>query len=334
MADRTWDRGPGRARRRLDVIRTSRSLFGDLDVQVEADAPIGVSSWFCTGGTADFLIRPNTIAALAELIRRCRQVDTPLRIMGEGANLLVDDDGVPGIVVRLDQEPFKAIETNVDGNLELVRVGAGADLSRTLMTLARTGLAGLEPLMGVPASIGGAIRMNAGGAFGEIGDAVHAVACLDARGELQVYPADELRFEYRRTNIVDPVVLWAAFKVEPTDPIALRTRIKEIAAYKKRTQPLAEKSAGCMFRNPDDPSSGERVSAGKLIDQTGLKGLRLRSAEVSSRHANFITVDRGGKARDAIELGDLVRHRVFDACGIDLQREVVVWGRDGSDPPA
>ncbi len=314
------------------MIRTSRSLFGDLDVQVETDAPIGVSSWFCAGGTADFLIRPNTIEALAELIRRCRQIDTPLRIMGEGANLLVDDDGVPGIVVRLDQKPFKSIETNVDGNVELVRVGAGADLSRTLMTLSRTGLAGLEPLMGVPASIGGAIRMNAGGAFGEIGDAVHAVACLDARGEIQVYPADQLRFEYRRTNIIDPVVLWAAFKVEPTDPIALRTRIKEIAAYKKRTQPLAEKSAGCMFRNPDDPSTGERVSAGRIIDETGLKGLRLRSAEVSPRHANFITIDRGGKARDAIELGDLVRQRVFDACGIDLQREVVVWRRDESDP--
>ena len=253
--------------------------------------------------------------------------------MGEGANLLVDDDGVSGIVVRLDQAPFKSLETNVDGNVELVRVGAGADLSRTLMTLSRTGLAGLEPLMGVPASIGGAIRMNAGGAFGEIGDAVHAVACLDARGDVKVYPASELRFEYRRTNIIDPVVLWAAFKVEPTDPIALRTRIKEIAAYKKRTQPLAEKSAGCMFRNPDDPSTGERISAGKLIDQAGLKGLRLRTAEVSSRHANFITIDRGGKARDAIELGDLVRRRVFDACGIELQREVVVWRRDQSNSP-
>ncbi len=88
-----------------------------------------------------------------------------------------------------------------------------------------------------------------------------------------------------------------------------------------------------MFRNPDDPSTGERISAGKLIDQAGLKGLRLRTAEVSSRHANFITIDRGGKARDAIELGDLVRRRVFDACGIELQREVVVWRRDQSNSP-
>ena len=309
------------------MTRVSRSLFGDLDVDVELDAPIGVKSWFCAGGRADFLVRPRTADALAELLRRCRQVDTPVRIMGEGANLLVDDDGVPGIVVRLDAPAFRRVEHNVDGELELVRVGAGADLARTLMDFARAGIAGLESLMGVPASIGGAVRMNAGGAYGEIGKAVHAVACLDGGGDVRVYGADQLRFDYRSTNIVDPIILWTVFRVTQENPVALRERIKEIAAYKKRTQPLGEKSAGCMYRNPVDPATGERVSAGRIIDEVGLKGLRHGSATVSTRHANFFTIERNGRARDAIELSDLVRGRVLDARGIELRREVVVWDR-------
>ena len=267
------------------------------------------------------------------MVRRCRRQGVPLRILGEGANLLVDDDGVDGIVVRLDRPAFRELHRNAEGAVELVRVGGGADLAKTLMELARSGLAGLEALMGVPASIGGAIRMNAGGAFGSIGDAVHAVTCLDAHGEIRTYPASELRFDYRRTNIPDPIVLSAIFRVTPDDPVKLRERIKEIAAYKKRTQPLAEKSAGCMFRNPDDPETGERVSAGRLIDECGLKGLRIGTAEVSPVHANFVTVDRGGRASDAILLGDEIIRRIRDDRGILLEREVVVWRREEASTP-
>jgi UDP-N-acetylmuramate dehydrogenase len=310
------------------TAETTSGLFGDLAVDVEFDAPIGRDSWFCAGGTADILLHPHDPAALAEIVRRCRRQDVPLRILGEGANLLVDDEGVGGVVVRLDRPAFRVLERNADGDVELVRVGAGADLAKTLMELARSGLAGLEALMGVPASIGGAIRMNAGGAFGSIGDAVHAVTCLDAHGTEKLYPAAELRFDYRHTNIVDPIVTSAVFRVTPDDPVALRARIKEIAAYKKSTQPLADKSAGCMFRNPTDPATGERTSAGRIIDECGLKGLRLGSALVSPVHANFVTIERGGLARDAIELGDEIIRRVCDARGIELQREVVVWRRE------
>lgn len=314
--------------------RTLGTIFGDLDVDVALDAPIGRDSWFCAGGTADVLLRPRTREALAEIVHRCRRTGIPLRLLGEGANLLVADEGVDGIVVRLDAPAFREVERNADGQIDLVRVGAGADLARTLMDLARSGLAGLETLMGIPASIGGAIRMNAGGRYGSIGDAVHAVACLDDRGEFKIYPSSELDFGYRRTNLIDPVILWAAFRVRQTDPVALRERIKEIAAYKKSTQPLAEKSAGCMFRNPTDPETGETLSAGRLIDEAGLKGLRIGSASVSDVHANFITIDRGGRANDAIALGDEVARRVADARGLELRREVVVWRREAesTDP--
>ena len=307
---------------------TTGGIFGDLDVQVELDAPIGTNSWFCAGGRADVLLRPSDPETLAEIIRRCRRTETPVRILGEGANLLVADEGVGGIVIRLDAPAFRMIERNADGEVGLVRIGAGADLSRSLLNLSRSGLGGLETLMGIPASIGGAIRMNAGGRYGSIGDTVHAVACLDAHGETRVYPASELEFDYRRTNITDPIVLWAVFKVTQDDPVVLRDRIKEIAAYKKSTQPLADKSAGCMFRNPKDPESGEAVSAGRIIDESGLKGLRVGSASVSEKHANFITIDRGGRADDAIALGDEIIKRVREARGVELVREVVIWHRE------
>ena len=307
---------------------TTGGIFGDLDVQVALDAPIGTNSWFCAGGRADVLLRPSDPETLAEIIRRCRRTETPVRILGEGANLLVADEGVGGIVIRLDAPAFRMIERNADGEVGLVRIGAGADLSRSLLNLSRSGLGGLETLMGIPASIGGAIRMNAGGRYGSIGDTVHAVACLDAHGETRVYPASELEFDYRRTNITDPIVLWAVFKVTQDDPVVLRDRIKEIAAYKKSTQPLADKSAGCMFRNPKDPESGEAVSAGRIIDESGLKGLRVGSASVSEKHANFITIDRGGRADDAIALGDEIIKRVREARGVELVREVVIWHRE------
>jgi UDP-N-acetylmuramate dehydrogenase len=172
--------------------------------------------------------------------------------------------------------------------------------------------------------------MNAGGKFGAIGDVVDAVALLDEAGELRVYTSDELRFGYRETNIPDPIVLWAAFRLQQVDPVALRARVMEIMNYKKGTQPLAENSAGCMFRNPTPPG-GERTSAGKLIDEAGLKGLKVGGASISPRHGNFVTVERGTRTADVLELVRRVQARVKETHGVELVREVVFWSRGGGD---
>ena len=314
------------------MSRSTSTLFVDLDVEVHPDFPLGPETWFGVGGRADILICPRSVEALGTLVRRCHENEIPLRILGSGANLLVPDEGVDGVVVRLNQPAFREVSYNASGAVEAMRAMAGADLARTLNETVRRGLSGLQQVAGIPASIGGALHMNAGGAFGSIGDGVHSVACLNERGETVVYPASELTFEYRQTNLPDGVILWAAFNLQDDDPKRLRERVLEIFSYKKSTQPLGEKSAGCMFRNPIDPESGERISAGRVIDETGLKGLRIGTAEVSPRHANFLTVERGGRARDVIELGDEVARRVFDARGIELVREVVVWRRDHPEP--
>ena len=169
--------------------------------------------------------------------------------------------------------------------------------------------------------------MNAGGAFGSIGDVVHSVCCLDERGEMVVYPASELRFDYRETNIPDPIILWATFNLEVANPGTLRERVLEIFSYKKSTQPLADSSAGCAFKNPLDPATGERISAGRLIDQAGLKGTSIGGAQVSPMHGNFVLVNSGGTATDVLRLIDKIKATVFEAHSVELSTEVVVWKR-------
>jgi len=303
------------------------SLFGDLEVDVTPDAPIGAMTWYGIGGKADLLVRPKDVETLAELIRRCRRTGTAMRIFGAGANLLVADEGVDGIVIRLDHEHFREVKYNRHGEINRMKAMAGADLPKTLMDTTRRGLDGLSQAAGIPATIGGAIRMNAGGAYGFISDHLETVTCLTRAGEIVTYPADEIQFGYRTTNIPDPIIVSAVFQLEPHDPIQLRDRVKEIFAYKKKTQPLADHSAGCAFKNPWDPTKEKRVSAGQLIDEAGLKGEAIGGAQVSPSHANFIVTEPGATAQHVLELMDLIKTRAFETSGLELEPELVVWQR-------
>ncbi len=309
-------------------------LFADLDVDVEPDAPLGPRTWFGVGGRADALVRPRSVEALQTLVGRCHRDGIELRVLGEGANLLVADEGVGGVVAHLDHPCFRECTLNRRGGVEAVRAMSGADLPKLILDSARSGLAGLEGLAGIPASIGGAVRMNAGGAFGAIADRLHSVAVVDRRGEIAMHPASDLSMGYRRCRLPGPVLLWAAFRLDEGDPVELRSRVKEVFAYKRSTQPLADHSAGCMFRNPEAEFEGVRRGAGWLIDQAELKGLSVGGAEVSRQHANFFTVRPGATASDLLELAALVATRVFDRFGVRLEREVVVWSRRGVDTPS
>ncbi len=310
---------------------SASTLFADLDVEVTPDAPIGPRTWYGIGGRADLLVKPRTVEALSTLMKRCARQPMSVRVFGQGANLLVCDEGVGGLVISLDTPVFREVTYNSAGDVHTMRAMAGADMARTLIDTTRRGLEGLSLMAGIPASVGGAIRMNAGGRFGSIGDVVETVTCLTRAGELATYPATELEFGYRQTNIADPIIVAATFRVEPTDPIALRNRVKEIFAFKKSTQPLADHSAGCTFKNPIDPSTGERVPAGRLIDEAGLKGHTVGGASVSTHHANFVVTDPSATADDVMHLLDDIRRRVFDHRGIQLEQEVVIWRRQEGD---
>ena len=207
---------------------------------------------------------------------------------------------------------------------QCVTVGAGADLAKLVIETGKMGLGGLEVLAGIPASVGGALRMNCGGKYGEIGSSVHSLSYMSDSGDIFTLKRDQVEFGYRSCSIKAGLFLSATFELSEDDPEALRQRILDIFAYKKKTQPLASASAGCAFKNP--PTEVSDKGAGQLIDEAGLKGLTVGGARVSPVHANFITLASGGGANDVIRLIRLVKKRVQEHCGVMLAEEVVIWG--------
>ncbi|MDX2117803.1 MAG: UDP-N-acetylmuramate dehydrogenase [Planctomycetota bacterium] len=290
-----------------------------------------IRTWFGIGGGADRFCQPRSV----EELRRCIEIDPAMRVLGDGANLLVDDDGVGELVVELNDAAFTAWD--IDAKSGRVRVGAGANLPKLINEAVRQGLGGIEGLAGIPATIGGALVMNAGGAFGQIADVVARVFALDRVGREVVLERSQIAFDYRASGLTELILTGAELQLTPGDAAALRTKQKDVMAYKKNSQPMADKSAGCCFKNPTlreplkaagiEAAAGQRVSAGMLIDKAGLKGLRVGGAEVSPRHANFMVTSADAKARDVIELMKLVQQRVRDALGVELHPEVVVWSR-------
>lgn len=316
---------------------TAERTLASLPLPVRMKVPLGPMTWYGVGGPAAVFAQPRGETPLQQLVIRCREQDVPLYVLGSGANLLVRDGGVDGVVVKLDDPAFA--QCMIEG--DRVHVGAGYDMFKLVPKLAKMGLGGLENLAGIPASVGGAVRMNAGGAFGEIGDYVQAVRVMDADGRTRTLIGDNLSFAYRYSSIREPLILEVVFALSPDDPQRLVKRMKEIFEYKKHVQPMGAKSAGCAFKNPKQHPGNprntdratpagcgepQRLSAGKLIDEAGLKGFRIGSAEVSTRHANFIHVaEKGGKADDVLAVIEHVEQVVQDRHGIALEREVVIW---------
>jgi len=293
-----------------------RALLESLGIRHEIDVPLGPLTWYGVGGPAKALAHPADVEQLSALARACHEHAIPLRVLGAGANLLVSDAGVAGVVVRLDEPAFTSMRIDDDR----VIAGGGYDLFKLVPETARVGLAGLECLAGVPATVGGAVRMNAGGAYGDIGRCVLSVRLMDARGEVFERSREGLIFGYRRTNIVAPFILEVTFQLTRDDPDTLVKRFKEIFLAKKASQPFAEHSAGCAFKNPQ----GDH--AGRLIDRAGLKGFRIGGAEISTRHANFIAaVEPSCTAGDILAVMDHVQRTIRDRFGVELEREVVVW---------
>ena len=312
------------------------AMLDELGIRYETDAPIGPKmTWYGVGGNAAVLAHPAGVAQLSALAAKCHDNGIPTFVLGSGANLLIKDDGIQGVVIRLDDPAFDQIK--VEKNI--LTAGPGVDMFKLVLECAKMGLAGLAHVAGIPASVGGAVYMNAGGAFGDIGSTVHKVHVMAENGQVYCRDRDDLVFGYRKTNIVAPYILDVEFDMDEADPQEIARRVKEIFLYKKNTQPMAENSAGCAFKNPNIPIPGhepeeeedgpppptKRESAGKLIDQAGLKGYRIGGAEVSQRHANFIFTHPGCTASDVLALMEHIQQTVLDRQGVALQREVVVW---------
>ena len=308
------------------------------EMKIETDVPI--PTWFGVGGGAKKLAKPATVGELVA----CLEADANALVLGDGANLLVADGGVEQLVLSLGQGEFVAVSTDeLPNGAVKVTAGAGVKLPKLITDTQRQGFAGLEALYGIPATLGGALAMNAGGRYGSIGEFVMAVHGVTRDRQRVTLKKNQIEFAYRKTGFGLPpnvhkglIVTSVELKLKRADPGVIRTKLKDVMEYKKTTQPLGDNSAGCAFKNPtlekDLPGIavvGSQVSAGMLIDKAGCKGMKVGLAEVSMLHGNFITSkpkDQGGNAADVITLMRQVRDRVKGAFGVELRPEVVIWG--------
>jgi len=286
-----------------------------LEKIVKTDFRLAKSTWYGLGGPADYFIRPPTTEQLQEVVRRCNENNIKMFVLGYGSNLLIGDKGVRGAVIKLEGDQLSQINFEA----EHVTAWAGAELSRLVLTCVEKALSGTEVLTGIPGSIGGAVKMNAGGSFGDIGGVVESVTVMDSQGNVFEKSKPELMFDYRRTNITGKFILNARLNLTEADPEQIMRTVKEVWIHKKNSQPLNTKNSGCIFKNP------RGVSAGALIDRAGLKGLKIGAAAVSEKHANFIIAQKGCKSRDVMRLIDAVTERVKEKFDIELELEIEIW---------
>ena len=283
---------------------------------IRRDEPLARHTTLRVGGPADLYVEPASEADLAAVLAYCHDFNRSFFVLGRGSNLLVKDSGFRGVVVCLAHPHFSRIEAAG----QRLRCGAGAKLKAVAVEARRNSLAGLEFLEGIPGSVGGALRMNAGAMGGAMFDAVESVRLMSFDGKVQEQAASELTTAYRSCPALKTrIALAAVLRGQPGLREAIEQRMNEYSRKRWNSQPAAP-SAGCMFKNP--PS----ISAGKLIDELGLKGTRAGGAVVSAEHGNFIVNDGSATARDILELIEIIKQRVWVERGIELETEVEMVG--------
>ena len=270
------------------------------------------------GGPADVYVEPASEEDLAGVVKFCNEHDLPFFVIGRGSNLLVRDGGVRGVVICLAHASFSRIE--ISG--ERLHCGAGAKLKNVAVEAKRNGLSGVEFLEGIPGSVGGALRMNAGAMGGATFEAVESVRFMDHAGKIQERSRAGMPVEYRCCPLLkNHIALGVVFKCRPAPHGEIEQRMKAFNEKRWESQPAAP-SAGCTFKNP------EKIPAGKLIDELGLKGTRAGGAVVSAEHGNFIVNDGNATARDVLELIAILKQRAKKERGIDLHMEVEIIGEE------
>jgi UDP-N-acetylmuramate dehydrogenase len=298
-------------------IRDSKiaARLAQLDVELRRDIALADLTSLGIGGTTD-LLRIKKHESIPDLLNLLDSNQIPHKFLGGGSNLLVGDGELPWVVLQLvPPKPDVVLEGN------LAHVDAAADLGRTVTFCAKQDLGGMEGLIGVPGTVGGALRMNAGAYGMQIGSYVREVKLYRAAGrKIEILRDNQISFEYRHTSFA-PDDMMLAVKLElPPKPYKETLEGIRICNEKRRSsQPLGQKSAGCIFKNPPG------ASAGRMIDELGLKGLSVGDARVSNRHANFFVNAGHASAKDMLALIADVRGRVEKAYGVTLENEVVVW---------
>jgi UDP-N-acetylmuramate dehydrogenase len=295
-----------------DITLDLKSAMPQLRGRLLANEPLAPLTWFRVGGPAQVLFTPADQDDLAYFLAHLAS-DIPLYVVGVGSNLIVRDGGMPGVVIRLSPRGFG--EALAEG--DVVRAGTAALDKRVAETAAAANIGGLEFYFGIPGSIGGALRMNAGANNGETKDVLVEAIGIGRDGSKHRFSNAEMQFVYRNSGVDSSIIFTAArFRGRIAAPEAIRTKMSEVQAHRETAQPIREKTGGSTFKNPPGHS------AWKLIDAAGCRGLRVGGAQVSEMHCNFLINTGDASGHDIETLGETVRARVKENSGIELQWEI------------
>jgi UDP-N-acetylmuramate dehydrogenase len=287
-----------------------------VGILCRAEEPLARHTTIGLGGPAELFVQPKSAKELAQALELARSSDVEVRVLGAGSNLLVDDRGVRGLVVHTGALSHVRFLSESG----LVEAGAGVHFPALVRQTASRGLRGLEAGVGIPGSLGGVLTMNAGAYDFAIGPRVVEVEAVSPEKGPMVLARDRIDFRYRSSSFGENLVVASAkLRLEPDDPAAIKRDLDRHMRFRKETQPVGVKSAGCIFKNPKGDS------AGRLIDRLGLKGFSVGGARVSEVHANFIVHDGSAKASEVRELIDAVREKVRVETSIVLETEVMTW---------
>ena len=306
-----------------DLVPDLKARLPDLRGRLLANQALADITWFRVGGPAQALFTPADAADLAYFLANI-PADLPVFVIGLGSNLLVRDGGVEGVVIRLGRG-FSEIKVEPGQRL---RVGAAVPDVKLARAAADAGIAGLAFYRGIPGSIGGALRMNAGAHGRETRDVLIEAGAVDRQGNVHVLPLADMQLSYRHCGVpADWIFTDALYQGSPGDPAEILEQMSEVADYREANQPIKERTGGSTFKNP--PGS----SAWKLIDAAGCRGLRVGGAKVSDMHCNFLINDRNAAAEDIERLGETVRARVKASSGVVLHWEIIRLGVAVDDRP-
>jgi UDP-N-acetylmuramate dehydrogenase len=277
--------------------------------------PLGPHTWFRLGGAAQYFAEPTTVEELQALVRRCHESGIPLRLLGGGSNVLVRDEGVSGLVISLNAAAFGAIKVAS----RKITAGGGAKLGHVVSTAVREGLAGMEMLVGIPGTLGGALHTNAGTLGGDVGQCTASALVMSRSGEIVSRQKRELRFGYRDSSLDELAILEATFELESGDSRYLTKQLQQAWILKRAEEPLSDQNTGLIFKSP----SG--TSPSTLIKDAGLVTAKVGEAEISERNPNFIVVGANATSHDVIELIELVRKGVAKRIGVELELSLEIW---------
>ncbi len=296
------------------------NLFTELDragIQYEANVPMSNYTSFKIGGPADVLIEANNSEDIAKAVNLCRGLGVNAVVIGKGSNLLVSDDGITGAVIVCSSKSSALVVDNV------IVAEAGTSLMALCIEAKKHSLSGLEFAYGIPASVGGAVYMNAGAYGGSISDVLISVDCLMPNGEIKTIHKDEFDYGYRKSCFMNngAIILKAKFELSHKCADEIDAAMSDLITRRRAKQPLEYPSAGSVFKRP------EGYFAGALIEQCGLKGYRIGGAEVSSKHAGFIVNRGGATCNDVMKLVEYIKATVLDKFGVELETEIKKIGR-------